>query len=63
MANLGDDFRTNYDAISAATKGAAPANHVLWTAIILTFFEAIVKFINPDVPKRMQGPNQDVHVS
>jgi hypothetical protein len=53
MGKFIEDYRTNYDAITASTKGAAPAIHVLWSAVALTIFEVIEAWVVPTPVKRM----------
>lgn len=59
MGRFVNNFRTNYDALTAATKGASPANQVLWGAILLTVFEEIESWVNPAAIKRMQEKTDD----
>ena len=47
-----DNFITNHNALTQATKGAAPGVQILWVAAILTIFETIVAIANPQLPKQ-----------
>jgi hypothetical protein len=45
MNKLSEDFTGNHNAIAAATKGAAPASHVMFAAVLLTIFETIGRWV------------------
>lgn len=55
MANITEQFIDNHNALTAATKGAAPGIHIMWVACLLTIFETIHSWVIPQTPKLLSN--------